>query len=652
VPVGDRRQTLKLWDLAGALRDGGRDGVPGRARERALGVTGTVWSVAFSGDGRTLVSGGVDGAGFWDVGTGLARAGLPALDGKEVAVAGSVVVGSPNHPFYSNQEPQPLWRLDLDTGRHRVLPVAGLHPALSADGHRLAYLEGRSIRIFDMATERVVLTLATNRLVFRLRFDPEGRRILAAGQMTAARLWDLGTPGTPVASFAGEHNVWDAVFIPGQPWLAVATSHQQIELWNESPPEKRGSLAGHTSEVWTVAATPDGRYLVSGGKDATVRVWDARVPERVVSVSHWRDAPLVVSATGRQLLTYTPGAVARAADPRAAETAEVGTFQTRQGDPRAGGQSTLWTLASDGDGAGRGGGEGLDVGPSRSRPIRSGRIDGYPLGFAADGRHVLVMPSDRRELEWWDPVEGRLARTVGLEGGPGRLTLGDLVVTGDGAWLVGPEETGVFHRWSTRDGRRSGPGWAGVSGVTPAGRPAGSGAGGVPQRRLRALAVGMTGRWLAYAPFGQVQAHLVDLDAGVGVVLAGHRDDIAALAFSPDGQRLASGSVDGTLRLWEVPGGRAIGELPGHQESAEAVAFSADGRTLVSASVGVDLAFWHVATLRELARIPHAEVGMHLRFTGDGTRLLLNATPGNLETASDRVEIWEAPGVGQARRLR
>jgi WD40 repeat protein len=99
--------------------------------------------------------------------------------------------------------------------------------------------------------------------------------------------------------------------------------------------------------------------------------------------------------------------------------------------------------------------------------------------------------------------------------------------------------------------------------------------------------------------------------------------------------------VDGTIRLWKVADGRSLAELPGHLESVEAVAFSPDRQTLVSVNPGIEVTLWHLPTRRELARLAHSEAGYHVSFSPDGRRLALSATAGNLETDTDRVEIWE-----------
>ena len=83
------------------------------------------------------------------------------------------------------------------------------------------------------------------------------------------------------------------------------------------------------------------------------------------------------------------------------------------------------------------------------------------------------------------------------------------------------------------------------------------------------------------------------LPAGYGVT--GHTDWAYGVDFSPDGEQLASGSYDNTVRLWDVATGKAQGEpLKGHTDRVQGVAFSPDGKLLASASNDKTVRLWDV----------------------------------------------------------
>src|SRR5579871_543201 len=75
-----------------------------------------------------------------------------------------------------------------------------------------------------------------------------------------------------------------------------------------------------------------------------------------------------------------------------------------------------------------------------------------------------------------------------------------------------------------------------------------------------------------------------------------HRDQVLAVAFSPDGKLLASGSVHDTVRLWDLATGAALQTLKGHQDRVVAVAFSPDGKLLASGSDDGTFKLWDLAT--------------------------------------------------------
>jgi WD40 repeat protein len=72
---------------------------------------------------------------------------------------------------------------------------------------------------------------------------------------------------------------------------------------------------------------------------------------------------------------------------------------------------------------------------------------------------------------------------------------------------------------------------------------------------------------------------------------------VRSVAFSPDGVRIVSGSVDKTVRVWDAQSGDSIGApLQGHGDSVWGVAFSPDGTRIVSGSLDRTLRLWEIET--------------------------------------------------------
>ena len=87
-----------------------------------------------------------------------------------------------------------------------------------------------------------------------------------------------------------------------------------------------------------------------------------------------------------------------------------------------------------------------------------------------------------------------------------------------------------------------------------------------------------------------------------GPVLTGHESAVYTVAFSSDGLLMATGSYDGTVRLWEVRDARRPRQLAlvtGHTAAVNAVAFSPDGRTLVTGSADHSVRLWDVTDARQ-----------------------------------------------------
>jgi WD40 repeat protein len=81
-------------------------------------------------------------------------------------------------------------------------------------------------------------------------------------------------------------------------------------------------------------------------------------------------------------------------------------------------------------------------------------------------------------------------------------------------------------------------------------------------------------------------------------VLRGHTDEVYALAFHPDGTRLATGGADGGVWLWDLARVESVVRLPGHKSFVWSLAFSRDGATLASGSGDTTVRLWDTTPLK------------------------------------------------------
>jgi WD40 repeat protein len=118
-------------------------------------------------------------------------------------------------------------------------------------------------------------------------------------------------------------------------------------------------------------------------------------------------------------------------------------------------------------------------------------------------------------------------------------------------------------------------------------------------------------------------------DAAAGrqtLYLCGHTAAVTRLAFSPDGTRLVSGSKDKTASIWDAADGRQLGRLCGHEGEVTAVAFSPDGKRIASGSESGTIRVWDTSTSELLVRLRgHKSWVSNVAFAPDGMRIYSNS---------------------------
>ena len=271
VASGGSGRAVKLWDLQ-------NDTVTTLGHHADV-----VNAVAFSPDGQLLASGGDDYAfKLWDVPRKRHIATLDHINNRSRSQVKAVTF-SPNGQLLATAGVEAkLWdvhtRKEIRTLEHGKWVMA---VAFSPDGRMLATGdESGHINIWDVQTQQTVVQLDGDfTAVYTLMFSPDGKILASGGYEGKIELWKvegwehLGTLTVGATAFT-------VSFSPDSSTLAN-TGYESVSLWKVDSGEKIATLTGHAGWVNAVAFSPDGRSLISGGNDETLRIWDV-TPYRAI----------------------------------------------------------------------------------------------------------------------------------------------------------------------------------------------------------------------------------------------------------------------------------------------------------------------------------------------------------------------------------
>jgi WD40 repeat protein len=624
-----RDWTVKIWDAATGeevrtIRNVGRglalssDGrlLASRTSNNTVSVidlvTGeTVWSqrmpevpgdaLAFHVDGKQLAVSTRNLVTIWDITTGKAGLQLPGFGGIVYCVA-----FSPDG---------------------RSLAISGSEPIAqvwdAARGQRHQALVGHSLG------------------VPRIAFSPDGKNLATASYDQTVRLWSLG-PTRDSRIFKGHTRAASSVaFRPDGKRLASGGRDRAVKVWNLSANPEYHTLAAHHGVVGDLAFSRDGKRLASGGHDGTVKVWDVQSGERaftfqglegwVNGVCFSPDGNLLASST--QIIDngvgYIGGEV-RVWDLRTGEVllplkrrldlSVFGAVWDPSGEHLAvgcqDGSAIIWNAAS---------GKQTLVLMGHSKPVTT-------VAYSGDGRWIATGGVDG-VVKVWDAVTGRETYTFTRHSGG----IGAIAFSPDSGLLASGALDGTLKVWDPTSGEE-----------------AVAFAGNVDE--ITGLSFSADGKRLAAANSVTRAVVLWDVSTGQQILaLRGHDDTVRRVAFSPDRKCLATADASGRIDLWDgtpapaPPPSRRPGppsaELAvwrGHEGAVTSLAYSSDGQWLASGSMDRTVRLWHggVAAAPLILR-GHVQQVWGLAIRRDAKRLAVATGDHEQRKQPGEVKVWD-----------
>jgi WD40 repeat protein len=454
----------------------------------------------------------------------------------------------------------------------------------------------QDIHIVDLKTGKELHKLNMPQGVVSLAYSHDGKFLVACSGQNTFSIWDVteGKEANPDDMLKTPITV--AAFAPDGKTLAVGGTSSIIRMLDRKKGKDIHQFGGHVGGVDQVVLSPDGKTLATIAQDHTVRLWEVATAKEIRTIEGpGADQPGAALGGG---VEFSPDgkhlAVAWASMALVLYETATGKEVRSFGDKENPLGFSCVGFTPDGKSLAAVCGDGL----VRFWDVRSGK----------EVRHLPNTPAKANPNPNPNvPEQGEGAGLSVLAFSPNgklMLTIGTDASDGTGASAVltvwelatGKERQRIRFKDAIDGLSRVQAGLGGFLAPPPVDGGVGGGASGL------AMVISPDGRFVALTTGSAIR--LVDLVRGKEVRQFGAQGEcLCSGMFSPDGKLLAAGASDGSVRVWEVSSGTALGEFPGHRGPVTALAYATDGKSIATGGNDTTAMIWDVPYLMESLKV-------------------------------------------------
>jgi WD40 repeat protein len=500
--------TLMLWDLDCATPTPQTCDQPVRVFEKGNnGHSQEINQVAITSDGKQALSTSADTSlVLWDIATGQPIRRFEA-DENGLETRGVAILPGDRLALSSGLDPElKLW--DLATGqvirrfKGHTRPVYDV--AVSSDGTRaLSGSDDNTMILWDIATGMPITTFYGHGGYIReVVFSKDGRQALSCSGDATIRLWDLEN-AAELRRLDGQAPIQSMALSPDERYVLGGSSSGTAKLWDAQTGQAIKSFPWHARAIKSVAFSPDGKYLLTGGDkhDGTVILSDLASGQVI--------RRFTFTAFGVSAVAFTPDgkrAVAGLLAPSADDYSDDPSL-----DPRLKTIGMiLWDVAT---------GEPIHMFPDLKETVSA-------LAISPDGTQVFAATGNT--ITTWDITSGK--QLGSLEGHKAKIN--SLALTADGKLAISGGLDKTFIVWDVAAGKAQ---------YTS----------DLQSAEIGAVALSRDGHYAAVSTDSEVLVWDIQ-SRQLLRHFVGHDAAVWQLAFSADGRIVFSASLDGTIRMWRL----------------------------------------------------------------------------------------------------